>query len=499
MLKPITVFIVKPHPPEEILFRKSPLPEVYRYDWEPISLKYISLKLKRLFKDRILIELWHLMDQTDDRKFLEQVQECQPDIVAFSEIDVLVNEVSRLAKAVKKQSSKTWTVVGGKHTSLLKKGDLFPFQSIDFAVRGDGASALQEVIFLKLKGIQAGDFSGLIKLDKNHRIVGFDSEPQQTEIFDIDGVSLRLKSVANHSLTDYIENRHTFPAILAGEVRSVPILTGIGCKYNCYFCQAPVERGDKRPSEVYRNRDHVVEEIVWLIHNYKVNNFFSLESNLNLSNLLAIYQSLEARGINWLSVSGHIRASDVVASYKNGLLPQLAKRGLRVLSVGIDIPIDGTDVFNKAYAYQDVVNCLAVCEDLGIVVVATVFGNPDIDKQTFVKQLQSIQGLPVASLDIRLAIALRNTRYFAIVEDNLIYHPERHRAYFDRQNYRYQTIQYPGKITPEDTYDLINRFYETYDNSTEHLSFVHRFVRKHPDTEPFFERRCNNVLKAGFS
>lgn len=499
IMKPITIFVVKPHPPEEVLLHKSPVPEIYRYDWEPISLKYISLELQNYFKDQIYIDIWHLMDHRDDYDFLKQVERYQPDIVAFSEIDILVNEVSRLAGAVKKISSNICTVVGGKHTSLLKRGDVFPFEWIDLAVQGDGASALKEIINYRLAGMKVCDFNGLIILDKNNKVVESEKKPRKVDICHIDGVSLRSNPVANHSLRDYIETRHIFPAILRGDIRSVPILTGIGCNYNCYFCQAPVERMQKGSGEVHRKRDQVVEEILWLKQNYEANNFFSLESNLNLHNLSAIYQLLEEQGITYLSMSGHIRAADIVASYKNGMLPELARRGLRVLSVGIDIPIGGADIYNKTYTYKDVTDCLSICEHLGIVVVATVFGNPDMGKEAFKKQLHTIQRLPAASFDIRLAIALRNTRYFNFVEDKLIYHPELDRKYFDRQNYRYQTIQYPGKITPENTYDLIAKFYETYMNSKEHLSYVNRFIRKHPDTESFFKRQYNHLLRSEIS
>lgn len=89
-------------------------------------MKLISHVLKQL-DETIETEIWHLTELDDDDKFLERVAELKPDIVAFSEIDVLVTQVNRLAKEIKVIDSNILTVVGGKQTSLLRKGDKFPF------------------------------------------------------------------------------------------------------------------------------------------------------------------------------------------------------------------------------------------------------------------------------------------------------------------------------------------------------------------------------------
>jgi len=225
---------------------------------------------------------------------------------------------------------------------------------------------------------------------------------------------------------------------------------------------------------------------------------FSLEPNLNLRHLLEVYRLLEDHTREMPAISGFIRAGDIVRGHHQGILAPLAAKGMRVLSIGLDLPIHtGRDIYNKAFTRNDMMDCLSICRDLGILVLATVIGNPDMDRAGFAEQLDLIADLPVADMDIRLAIALRNTAYYAAVEKNLIRHPAREAAYFDCQNYRYQTIQFPGKITPAETYELVHRFSEGYLLRPAHAAYVAAMVRDHPDTAPFFERQYGKAGTAG--
>jgi hypothetical protein len=38
----MTIFFVKLRPPEEIANKNSPLPEAYKYAWEPVALKILA-------------------------------------------------------------------------------------------------------------------------------------------------------------------------------------------------------------------------------------------------------------------------------------------------------------------------------------------------------------------------------------------------------------------------------------------------------------------------
>ena len=496
-MKPVTLFLVKPHPPAAILDRQTPVPESYRYNWEPIALQYLASRLARSFGDRIAVRIWHLTDRHDDELLLKAVSEQAPSIVAFGEVDILVNEVSALAGRIKAKHPGTWTVAGGKQTSLLRAGDRFPFGHVDFAFRGDGAASLEQLVMHCLSGTRPCRLPGLVPVNDRGVVAETPAENPRLDIAGFDGCAVRSVPVENRSMFEYLESQ-SYPSIRPGEPRTSPILIGTGCPYACSICQSPVEYENSGARVALRNNDDLAKEIVWLIERRGVNNFFSLESNMNLNNLHDLYVELEALGVHSLSLSGFVRAGDVVKARETGLLEQLSARGMRVLSIGLDVPSSAEgDIYNKSFSHAEQMECLRICESLGIIVLATAVVSPDVDRKGLAGQLRALAELPVADVDVRLAIALRNTPYFRKMENYLLLHPERDPSYFDRQNYRYQTIHIPGRITPEETYELVRLFHEQYHGNGRHREYVLRMKQNHPDTRPFFERQERNPAGDG--
>ena len=57
-----------------------------------MALKYIAHHLCKTFGEDLKIKIWHLMNMDDDGKFQSALKTQAPELVAFSEIDILVNE-----------------------------------------------------------------------------------------------------------------------------------------------------------------------------------------------------------------------------------------------------------------------------------------------------------------------------------------------------------------------------------------------------------------------
>lgn len=494
-MKPIEVFLIKPQPPQEVMSRQCPIPDPYRYDWMPMALKIMGSNLITHFGDKVRIKLYHLMNDRDEFKFFDNLQQNQPDMVAFSEIDILVNQVNRIAQRIKNMYPEIFTINGGKQTSLLRTGDSFPFKGIDMAIRGDGINALMTLVQEKLRsGSFPATVDGAIETDENDLIVGDNVFAQRFDISKLNLIDSHRLGIENHPFDDYLTTHQKFPSITQRDVRTSSLFIGTGCPHNCNFCQSPLDYGDISRKVFFRSPRDVAAEMVWLKEVRGVNNFFSLEPSLNLNNLLKIFDVLEQEyGISELPISGFVRAIDIVRAHKKGTLQKLVRKGMRVLSVGLDIPLDTRDdVYNKAFSYNDMMECLDICNALGILPVVTIIGDPNVDSETFKKQLDSIKKLHIADVDIRLTIALKNTPLFKVVEDKLIHNPSADPAYFDQQNYRYQTIQVPGKITPEQTYDFVNAFHKDFLISPPHITYVLNMLGKFPDTLPFFVSQYRN-------
>jgi radical SAM superfamily enzyme YgiQ (UPF0313 family) len=488
-MKPFSVILVKPHPPLEIFNRGCPVPENYRYNWEPIVLKLFAHLLEKHFGEKIETEIWHLLNPDDDIDFLKHVQQKKPAFVIFTETDTLVNEVNRLSALIKKISPTTATVVGGKQTTLLNPGDHFPFTNIDFAIKGDGGHSLILLIEQCINQ-QIPELDGLIIINEQGMVSKANQSPLNLQpLFDLEAI--HLYTVYNHTVEEYFNQHQSFPCIIKGIVKTSPILTGIGCRHHCSFCQSSLEyKNEKTVLPFLFDPKVIAATICSLNKTYGVNNFFSLEPNIDMENLLRVYAELEKFDIDYMPVSGFVRAADIVKINEKGLLKQLTAKGVRVFSVGLDIPVGNEkDIYYKNFSFDEMLNCLAICRENGIIVCGTIVGDPFSTREEFAEQLRLVSKLPVAEIDIRLAVALRNTSYYQLVESYLLYHPNHSKIYFDRQNYRYQTIQIPGKITPEETYFEVNNFYQNYHFSNEYRKYVKEMMHDFPDTRIYFERQ----------
>ena len=489
------VFLIRPHPPVSILKQKTPIPEAYKYNWEPMGLKLIAYHILDLYGDAVTVSIWHLLDSDDDSMLFADILAKKPDLVLFSEIDILVNETDRLAAEIKKLSPNSWTIVGGKQTSLLAEHDHLPYRHIDYAIRGDGCDAAVAIIKARQDGIKPCDIPGLINTDIDMSVIAPATAGERTDISDIDGLKLREIPVYNHSQAEYLELHQKHPSFLPDKILTSPIFTGSGCPHSCVFCQSPYEYGEKSGIVKLRNPGKIADEMAWMITRYGANNFFSLEPNMCLDNLLAVYQVLEKKGITTIGVSGFIRAPDVLKASKQGTLITLIDHGMRFLSIGLDISPDSRDdVYHKSFSYSEMEDCLEICLENGIVVLGTFIADPEYTKTEMADSLALLEKMPLGGVDVRIAIALRNTEYYRKYEKYLVYHPDKNRNYYDRQNYRYQTIQVPGKISPRETYSMVRRFYRGFPVSDSHLDYVIGFVRKHPTSLTYFQRQYTGLL-----
>ncbi|MBN1523876.1 MAG: radical SAM protein [Spirochaetales bacterium] len=478
-------YFVKPHPPDNILNRESPVPENYKYDWEPLVLKYLVWACKKRFQD-IDTRIWHLISAEDDEKLLRDIRTTMPSAVFFTEIDILTNPVNLLAGKIKAIDAGIFIAVGGKQSSLLRKGDRMPFDYADFVTGGDGIEPVIAIIQSCLNNSLPGK-NLFVQWDKQTgRVTSNASNPQNSTIVQLPA-SFRSLQVENHSFGEYIALHQKQPSLAPETARTSPVIIGTGCPHSCSFCQAPLEFGDNNSSYLMRPAKTVAEEILFLKNEWQVNNLFSLESNINFRHLAAVYEELENFGISHFPLSGFVRISDINTAWENGMLRTLAKKGMRFLHTGIDLVLnDDRDLYNKHNSYDEVIQCLKRCAECGIIIFATYIGNPESTVDSFRRQLDLLMTMPIADVDIRLAIALRNTDYYRSVEPNLLYHPDKDNRYFDVQNYRYQTIQFPGCITPEETYAGIKRFFDRFYSSPGHTAYTVEMMQKYPDTIDFF-------------
>ena len=487
LVSALRIWFVRPHPPRAVLSGRQPVVEEPRYNWEPFALKLFAYRLEQRLGADVESTIWHLFDGADDEAFVDACGAEQPDVVAFSEIDLLVNEVSHLALRVKRRAARCVTVVGGKQTSLLAPGDRFPFVAIDYAVAGDGVEPLAGLCGALAEGDRPASLPGLVHVDGRGVVERVERLGRRDDLAAIDGVALHERAVCNHDLDEYLSRQQRFAAPLASPFRTACVLTATGCPHACTFCQSPVEYRNDSGLVMRREPGSLADEIAWLVRDHGADAVFALAPNLELDHLAAVYVELRGRGLEGLPITGFVRAADIVSAESDGLLAPLRAAGLRVLSVGLDVSYGAAgDCYGKQFDLATMEEAVHLCTRRGIAVAATVIAAPELSVRELERSLAPLCELPLQSVDVRLATALRNTPYYRRTERYLIRHPQRGNAYFDRQNYRYQTLRMPGGARPRETYRVVSDFAAGFRQHPARVSAVRDLVAAHPDLHPLF-------------
>ena len=487
LVSALRIWFVRPHPPRAVLTGRQPLAEEPRYNWEPLALKLFAYRLEQRLGAGVESTIWHLFGGADDEAFVAACGAEQPHVVAFSEIDLFVNEVSRLAWRVKRRAPRCVTVVGGKQTSLLGPGDRFPFVAIDYAVAGDGVEPLTSLCAALADGSRPESLPGLVHVDQRGVVERVETLGRRDDLAAIDGIALHERAVRNHDLVEYLSRQQRFAAPLPAPYRTACVLTATGCPHACTFCQSPVEYRNDSGVVMRREPGSVADEIAWLVREHGAGTVFALAPNLELDHLAGIYRELESRGVEGLPITGFVRAADIVAAERDGLLAPLRAAGLRVLSVGLDVSYGAAgDCYGKQFDLATMEEAVHLCTSRGIAVAATVIASPELSGGELARSLEPLCELPLQSVDVRLATALRNTAYFRRMQRYLIRHPQRGTAYFDRQNYRYQTMRVPGGARPRETYHVVADFSAGFPRHPARVRAVRALVAAHPDLQPVF-------------
>ena len=484
---PLRVWLVRPHPPARVLRRRQPLREDYRYNWEPLTLKLLAYRLRQRFGAAVECTVWHLFDEVEDHRFIAACTAERPHVIAFSEIDLFVTEVNRLTLLAKRAVPDAVVIVGGKQTSLLQPWDRFPFPRVDFAIAGDGAEPLRDLCAALLEGRRPDRLPGMVRFDDTQVVRAVDVHGARDDLADIDGAALHEIAVRGHSLDDYLGREQVFPAPLDPPYRTATVLFATGCPHGCYFCQSSLEYAVDGGRVVQRDERTLADEIQYLHIEHDADAVFALAPNLSLGHLLAVYRALEERGVTQIPISGFVRAADIVAADRDGTLDALVSSGLRVLSVGLDLPYTTRDDrFGKRFDFETMEGALRACARCGIAVAATVVAPPDLTASELAETLDPLCGLPLCSVDVRIATAFRHTPYFESVEPHLRRHPDRDVGYFERQSYRYQTIRMPGRVRPRQTYRIVRRFTTRFERHPDHRRAVAALLDEHPALGPVF-------------
>ncbi len=334
----------------------------YRYKFSygpPLGLLSIGTVLRQKgYQMRII-------DGAQDENYILNIKnEITSSGFSFIGISVMTAQIPmalELSRAIKKSAPNNLVVWGGVHPTL------FPAQVcaddfVDIVVIGEGeftAVELAESIVLqnpldKIKGIA---------YKKGAEVVINASRPQADintlPFFDYDLLDVEYYIVKDRSDVGgrYLEGGHVR--------RSLPILSGLGCPYNCKFCIESVLR------KKYRRRDVVdlVGEVKRLIANYEINEV-SFVDDLFFADKKWFFEFLDLIESTKLKFywGANVRADYFNQDYLNlKLLKRMRNLGCYHLGLGAESGSERIlNKIDKKIKKSDVMNAARLCKESNI-------------------------------------------------------------------------------------------------------------------------------------
>ena len=352
---------------------------------EPLDLEIVAAGVDPRHQTRIM-DL--TLSDAPVAEFEAAMRDFAPDIVGFGGYSNQAGNVKHLARLAKQLRPGTTVIVGGVHATIVPEDYRLP-GVIDLVVRGEGATALRELI----PCLEAG-----AAIPATERIL-----PTHVPEF------TALAALPPPPLPDYdqlpwprrdLVDRSRYFCVWAGEPgERVPTLfprvatlrTSTGCPHRCSFCVVHYLANGKY---MQRNPQDVVAEIAAVPedHIYFVDDemFINAKRAETIAHLL-LEKGIRKRYISWARSDTICRHPELFRLWK--------KAGLEVIYVGLE-SLEGETLkdYNKGYQPDTNRRAVELLRELGIILHGALMVNPDFEAKDFIKLRETINFLAPAEV-----------------------------------------------------------------------------------------------------
>lgn len=233
----------------------------------PLGLMYLSSFLKREYGDKLKIKIINtVIDIENIADLINQLNLFKPDIVGIRALSTNKFFFEDILRNIKLNYPKTLIFVGGPHAACQPE-EVLKLKEINAIIIGEGELTFAELIGRILGKKDYHNIDGIAYM-KNDEIVinnprqlvdNLDNLPvPDYSAIDVD----RYKQVLNYGYTLR---------------KQAVILTSRGCPFSCAYCF-------KFFNQQYRKRSpkNVLSEIVYLINQFGIKDFFVVDDNFNI-------------------------------------------------------------------------------------------------------------------------------------------------------------------------------------------------------------------------
>lgn len=391
----------------------------------PLGLMYLASSLENAsFKVEIIDASLDLIRPTDQNgwhygytlnELVADVIERKPDIVGIGcFFSMRFPAVLEIAQEIKKANKDIVIVIGGIHPTIYAEQILIEHSCFDYVVIGEG-----EHSFLQLHEVlRSGNLEGLRSIDgltyrDNSRVL---INHKTTFIENLDSLPFPAYHLLN--VEKYMKNKSLRWGL--GANRQFSVISSRSCPNRCTFCSMFLTHG---PRWRHRSAKNVVDEIEFLIKNFKAREISFEDDNLTLSKkrIIDICQEIIDRG---LKVSWNTPNGVSIKHLDYEILAKMKEAGCD----SVNLPIESADdnmrnnVIRKHLSKAKIYEVINACKELELKANAYfVLGMPGETRESLENNIKLLKEVPLNGMIAFFATPFPGTELFKrVTEDNMV-------------------------------------------------------------------------------
>ena len=366
-------------------------------------------------------------------------------------------------KELNQKAPELKTIIGGLHPSALPERTLKE-EKTDFVCQGEGFFTFLELLnTLKLgKKTDRYDINGLWYI-KNDKVI---SNPRPHLIENLDDLPFATWDLL--PMDKYrAHNWHCFDNIDERMPYAVTY-TSLGCPFNCTYCNIHALY-DNKPGIRFRSPKKVVDEIEYLVNNYKIKNLKVIDELFVLKGdrVNEICDRIINAGLD-LNIWAYARVDTI----KKGILSKMKKAGINWLAIGFESANKqvrkGVD---KKFNEDAVKKAIEMTQLAGINIIGNfIFGLPDDNLTTMQETLDMAKNYNFEYTNFYTAMAYPGSQLYLNASKKGIKLPETWSGY---SQYSEDTLPLPTKyLSPKEVLEFRDKAFQEYFNNPSYLKMI---------------------------
>lgn len=457
MSKKIDIVLVKPGGRLDLFGKLAPGLSGFA---PPLDIGLVSAFLReRGFETRVI---------DADAEFLtpvetaEKIKAYDPVLAGIFAHTIRMEHAGLTIKELRKTAPGLKILMGGRHPSSLPEKTLLE-DNPDFVCQGEAFYPLVELL-KQLKLANNGDdykIRGIWYKNKG-RVVSNRPAELFKNLDDLPFIAWDLLPMDKYKA----HNWHCFENLQQRQPYAI-IYTSIGCPFKCTYCCVNATYGDSGIR--YRSPEKVIQEIDYLVKNYKVKNIRIVDDIFTFKpdRVIKLCDLIIERGYD-LNIWCYARVDTVTEQ----MLAKMKLAGIKWVAYGIESGHEKVrDGVSKGLGFEKIIKGLEMTKKAGIHIIANfIFGLPDDDMETMRATLDMAKEFNFEYVNFYTAMAWPGSKLYEDAVKNGIRLPSGWSGYAQLSE---DSMPVPTKhLTAEDVLRFRDKAFIEYFSDTGYLDMM---------------------------